>query len=215
MKRLTIPYIESLNQTSIEKCADILEENGFRDTIEVLNWRASFPYRPITFFNIGRSQDSIFIKFAVQGSMLKAVYTEDQKPVNEDSCVEFFCKLPNQDKYINLEFNCIGTCKASRRKARNEDVTPLYQEELNMIKRHSSLGRRAFQEMEGMFSWDLTVKIPMRLIGINPENMPEKILGNFYKCADGTDSMHYVTWAPIKTERPDFHRPEFFGEIYL
>jgi hypothetical protein len=69
--------------------------------------------------------------------------------------------------------------------------------------------------MEGMFSWDLTVKIPMRILGINPDNLPEKILGNFYKCADGTDSMHYVTWAPIKTERPDFHRPEFFGEIFL
>jgi len=213
MKRLHIPYIESLNDTGATASVDILEESGSRNTIEVLNWREVFPYKPITFFNIARSADSLFIKYSVHGSMLKAVYTEDQQPVNEDSCVEFFCKLPSQDKYINFEFNCIGTCKASRRKARNEDVTPLSKEELSMIKRHSSLGRRAFQEMEGMFEWDLTVKIPLRILGIDPDNLPEKILANFYKCADGTDSMHYVTWSSIKTERPDFHRPEFFGEL--
>jgi hypothetical protein len=82
-----------------------------------------------------------------------------------------------------------------------------------MIKRFSTLGRRAFNEMEGMFEWELTVKIPLRIMGINPENIPTKIQGNFYKCADGTDSPHYVTWSPVKTEIPDFHRPEFFGEL--
>jgi hypothetical protein len=84
-----------------------------------------------------------------------------------------------------------------------------------MIKRNSSLGRRAFNEMEGMFEWELTVKIPLRIMGINPNNLPEKIIGNFYKCADGTDSKHYVTWSPVKTDIPDFHRPEFFGDLYF
>jgi len=88
-------------------------------------------------------------------------------------------------------------------------------EELNTIKRLPSIGRRAFNEMEGMFEWELTIKIPFNLIGIDPANLPEKLLGNFYKCADGTDSMHFVTWSPVKTEKPDFHCPEFFGELYF
>lgn len=213
MKNLLIPYIPTLNDVDLEKASDLLDDTASKNMIEVLNWPDLYNYKPITYFWIARSSDNIYIKYAVNGTMLKACHTKDQQPVNEDSCVEFFCKLPGNEKYMNFEFNCIGTCKASKRKARNSDVTPFSKEELEMIKRYPSLGRRAFNEMEGMFKWELTVKIPMRIMGIDPENLPDKILGNFYKCADGTDSMHYVTWSPISTERPDFHRPEFFGEL--
>lgn len=215
MKSLNIKYIEALDDIDLELAGNILDDYAIRDRIEILNWAKEYPYRPITQFNIARSKDSLFIKYSVRGSMLRAIYSNDQEPVNEDSCVEFFCKLPDNDKYMNFEFNCIGTCKASKRVERNKDVTPYSKEELSMIKRFPTLGRRAFNEMEGMFDWELTVKIPLRVMGINPNNLPKKILGNFYKCADGTDSRHFVTWSPVKTEQPDFHRPEFFGELYF
>ena len=147
--------------------------------------------------------------------MLRAIYSNDQDPVHEDSCVEFFCMPAGADKYTNFEFNCIGTCSASTRKSRFEEVVLFSKEELLTIKRAPSIGRRAFNEMEGSFEWELTVEIPFKLIGIDPANLPTKLLGNFYKCADGTDSMHFVTWSPVKTEKPDFHCPEYFGELYL
>lgn len=118
-------------------------------------------------------------------------------------------------KYTNFEFNCIGTCSASSRRSRNEDIVLFSPNEMAAIQRYPSMGRRAFKEMEGMFEWELTVKIPMKLMNIDPENLPEKIRVNFYKCADDTDSMHFVSWAPIDTENPDFHRPEYFGELYF
>jgi len=213
MKRLIIPYLELLNDIKIELAGDILEESGHRDTIEVLNWPKEYSYRPISIFNIARSKDSIYIKYNVHGSMIRAIYPNDQEPVNEDSCVEFFCKLPEDDSYMNFEFNCIGTCKASKRISRNIDVVPYSKEALLQIERCPSVGRRAFKEMEGMFEWDLTVKIPFQILNIDPNHLPEKLLGNFNKCADGTDSKHYVTWSPITSEKPDFHRPEFFGEL--
>ena len=213
MKSLSIRYIEELNDSDIESACEILDNLGVLDTIEILNWVKEYPYRPITQFNIGRSTDSIFIKYSVRGSMLRAIYSNDQDPVNEDSCVEFFCMPVGADKYTNFEFNCIGTCSASTRKSRTQDVIPFTQEELNSIKRAPSIGRRAFNEMEGMFEWELTVSIPFVLMNIDPLNLPEKILGNFYKCADGTDSMHFVTWSPVKTEKPDFHCPEYFGKL--
>jgi len=215
MKRISIVYNEKLNDIDIESAGNMMEDFGQSDTIEMLNWVNEYPYRPITIFNIARSNDSIFIKFNVRGSMLRAIYSNDQDPVNEDSCVEFFCKVPGNDKYMNFEFNCIGTCKASKRVARNKDVTPYSKEELSMIKRYPSLGRKPFNEMEGMFDWELTVKIPLRIMGIDPNHLPEKLLGNFYKCADGTDSPHFVSWSPIQTQVPDFHRAEFFGELYF
>ena len=215
MKSLIIHYIEALNDTNIELARDILDDFGVLDTIEILNWSALYPYRPITQFNIARSNKSIFIKYSVRGSMLRAIYSNDQDPVHDDSCVEFFCKPVGADTYTNFEFNCIGTCSASRRKSRYEDVVPFSMEEMPSIKRYPSIGRRAFNEMEGMFEWELTVEIPFNLIGIDPQNLPKKLLGNFYKCADGTDSKHFVTWSPVKTEKPDFHCPEFFGELYF
>ena len=215
MKQIIIKYNNKLDDADMESAGTILDDFGEGDKIESLNWMAEYPYRPITLFRIARSSDSLFIKYKVQGSMLRAIYSNDQDPVNEDSCVEFFCQVPENNKYMNFEFNCIGTCKASKRVARNKDVTPYSKEELSMLKRYSSLGRRAFIEMEGMFDWDLTVKIPLRIMGIDPDNLPEKITGNFYKCADGTDSRHFVTWNPIHSEKPDFHRPEFFGELFF
>jgi len=215
MKSLIIHYIEALNDTNIELARDILDDFGVLDTIEILNWSALYPYRPITQFNIARSNKSIFIKYSVRGSMLRAIYSNDQDPVHDDSCVEFFCKPVGADTYTNFEFNCIGTCSASRRKSRYEDVVPFSMEEMQSIKRYPSIGRRAFNEMEGMFEWELTVEIPFNLIGIDPQNLPKKLLGNFYKCADGTDSKHFVTWSLVKTEKPDFHCPEFFGELYF
>jgi len=108
MKNLKIRYIEALNDIDIESAGEILEEFGVLDTIDILNWVKEYPYRPITQFNIARSTDSIFIKFSVRGSMLRAIYSNDQDPVNEDSCVEFFCMTAGNEKYTNFEFNCIG-----------------------------------------------------------------------------------------------------------
>lgn len=215
MKSLTIKYLPALNDIDIEPAAKVLDEFGERDTIETLNWPKEYPYKPITYFNIARSKDSLFLKFSVQGSMLRAIYSNDQDPVHEDSCVEFFCMPVGADRYTNFEFNCIGTCSATSRKGRNEDVVPFSAEEMHTIKRYPSIGRRAFNEMEGMFEWELTIEIPFKLMGIDPKQVPVNILGNFYKCADGTDSMHFLSWSPIKTDKPDFHRPEFFGELFF
>ena len=213
MKQIKILYNDVLNDIELESASELMDGFGHRDLVENLNWKETYPYRPITLFNIARSNNSIFIKYSVRGSMLRAIYSNDLEPVNEDSCVEFFCKLPDSDNYMNFEFNCIGTCNASKRKSKTEGVVRYTLDELSQIKRYPSIGRRAFNEMEGMFEWELTVKIPFTLMGIDPNNLPKKLLGNFYKCADGTDSPHYVSWSPIKTEKPNFHCPEFFGEL--
>lgn len=215
MKHTTIPYCKELDDIKIECAGDILEEFGKQETIDSLNWVKEYAYRPITLFNIARSKDALYIKYYVRGNMLRAIYSNDQEPVNEDSCVEFFCKTIEDDYYRNFEFNCIGTCSSATRRSKNEDVRRFTTDELKTILRSPSIGRRAFNEMEGIFEWDLTVKIPFNLMGIDANNLPVKILGNFNKCADGTDSKHYLSWNPIKSEKPDFHRPEFFGELYF
>jgi hypothetical protein len=215
MKRLKVPFIATIHDMNLSEVVPLIVEEGVSDMVEKVNWPVAFPYKPLTQFNLLRSTNSFFIRFYVRGNLLKAVYSEDQSPVYKDSCVEFFCQVPGNDYYTNFEFNCIGTCSASRRKSRNDDVQLFNSTQMNTIKRLPSIGRRAFNEMQGMFEWELSVEIPLQLMGIDPNNVPEKIMANFYKCADDTDSPHFVSWSPIGTENPDFHRPEYFGELAL
>ena len=36
---------------------------------------------------------------------------------------------------------------------------------------------------------------------------------NFYKCGDLTETKHYLAWAPLTSEKPDYHRRQDFAEI--
>ena len=113
---------------------------------------------------------------------------------------------------MNFEFSCIGTINASHRSERN-NPTRLNDNELAQVIRYPSCGTRPFQELEGLFTWNLLIAVPMSLIGIEYNNSPIETMGNFYKCASGSSQPHYLSWNPINTEKPDFHRPDFFGKI--
>jgi len=213
MKSLSIPFLPKLNDIPISQASDFLDENGTRFSVEEVNWPEQFGYKPLTTVCIGYSHSAIFILFQVHGNCLRAACTKDNQDVYKDSCVEFFVKQENCDIYYNFEFNCIGICKVGRHIKDRSHATDLSLEQLQKIERWSSLGSRSFNEMSGIFSWELCVSIPFELIDIEPGILPEKLLGNFYKCADATEQPHYVSWNPIKTEKPDFHRPDFFGEL--
>jgi hypothetical protein len=41
------------------------------------------------------------------------------------------------------------------------------------------------------------------------------LCANFYKCGDELSVPHYISWAPIEAEKPNFHRPDCFGKMVL
>lgn len=215
MKSLRLKYAAELEDLSTQDAAVYFEHNQTFEYADMLNWPELFAYKPVCRFKAARSSQSLYLHFQVIEKHIRALYATDQQPVWEDSCVEFFCKLPEQDHYYNFEFNCIGTCLATKRKGRNIDVEPLSDIQLKSIKRFSSLGNSPFAEKTGDFEWHLTVEIPFEVLQTIPEKLPEKLQANFYKCGDGTATPHYLSWNLIATNKPDFHRPEFFGEIIL
>ena len=212
MKKLKVPYLETLDVLDLSSVGFLMEK-AQRESIDVVNWE-EYPYKPIVAFDIARSKVNLYIRYFVKGNSLKALYEADGSPVYTDSCVEFFMKRVDDPNYYNFEFNCIGTCDAARRTSR-DIKTSLSQEEYKSIIRLPSVRRRAFEEIKGIHTWNLIVVIPLKLMGLDPSNLPEKILGNFYKCADETMNPHFVSWSPIDLPEPNFHCPEFFGEIYL
>lgn len=214
MKRLNVPYLAALDVLDLSSVGFLMESKAQREYIDTVNWPEEYPYKPIAAFDVARSDSSLYIRYYVRGNSLKAVYATDNSPVYQDSCVEFFMRKTCEKEYMNFEFNCIGVCDAARRQSR-EIKASLSQEEYSLIRRHSTIEFKSFGEIKGVHSWELVVAIPFLLMGLDPGNLPEKIAGNFYKCADETEAKHYVSWNPIETKEPDFHRPEFFGEIYF
>ena len=213
MKKLKVPYLAGLDSIEFDSIGFIMESKACRDYINVINWD-EYSYKPIVAFDIARSNKYLFIKYFVKGHSIKAVYDKDDSAVHEDSCVEFFMQKEGENSYMNFEFNCIGTCDAARRLSR-EVKTSLTDEEYKSIIRYSSLERKTFSEKKGIYNWELLVAIPLSVMGLDPENLPEKILANFYNCADDTEYPHFVSWNPIDLPNPDFHCPKFFGELYF
>lgn len=131
--------------------------------------------------------------------------------VHEDSCVEFFANFDpeNSDRYINFETNANGVMNVSFR-ANRYDATPLKLEEVE------GFGIKAdiFDDY-----WTVSYKIEFSFLKKYYPNFDidkaEYISCNFYKCGEKTEIEHYMSYFEVKTEKPDFHRPEYFGRIYL
>ncbi len=186
--------------------------------VSQVNWPEGWPEKPDVTVEVSNDHTWLFLKWHVRGEQLRAVTTQDQGPVWEDSCVEFFCQVPGEEHYMNFECNCIGAMVASCRKGRAEDVQPLSPEQMARIERKCTYPREAFEERDGMYEWTVEERIPLDLIFQKPmtdEQFPLTLRANFYKCADKTKRPHFVSWRPIDLPNPDFHCPQFFGEITL
>lgn len=208
------PFIPELDNMNPEDIEILLDEKSGRHSLECINWKEEYPYHPLTVFSIAHSAKYIYVNFFVRCNYLRAVNDTNNSPVSQDSCVEFFMSPKGDEHYWNFEFNCIGTINASHRTER-ANPTRLDSTELAQIIRHASCGNRPFEELEGLFTWNLLIAIPLELVGLQYDGKPIEIKGNFYKCASKTSLPHYLSWSPIKTDKPDFHRPEFFGNIIL
>ena len=214
MKTLTVPYLPTLDALgTTEAILDRLESQGARHAIDNANWEEMYPYRPLASFTVAYTDTALYIDFFTRCNYLRAVNYQDQSPVSQDSCVEVFLQPRPGGEYWNFEFNCIGAINASHRQERPSPVR-LSAGELARVRRYPSCGTKPFCEVEGLFAWNLLVVIPFDLMDVTPHAGME-MRGNFYKCASACTQPHYLSWAPIVSEKPNFHLPEFFGSLIL
>jgi len=214
MKRINVKFLPELDEMRIDEVGSYLIATTLWHPIKCLNWPDQFDYKPAVKFMIARSETDFYIHFKAEENEVKAVYITDQDPVWQDSCVEFFVQLPQEEGYANFEFNCIGTTLASKRSSRYENIRPFSTQEMASILRHASLGNKPLTQEEKSI-WELSVKIPFKILGISHTEKPAQLRANFYKCGDETAQPHYLSWSEISTPTPDFHRPEFFGILTI
>jgi hypothetical protein len=188
-------------------------DNVEKNNIDQINW-AEFSYKPEAAFSIGYTEHEIMLKYFVREDCFKAEQTESNQNVWEDSCVEFFISPADDTLYYNFEFNGIGTCLlgAGTTRADRHRADPRI---IAGIRRKSSAGRVPVAETIGKFSWTLTLAIPLNIFFHHKIEVlrGQIVKANFYKCGDKLTKPHYVTWNPVRTSKPDFHKPEYFGTI--
>ena len=216
MKHISVPFLPELDDlVNEQEIISELRAKGAHGQIDCVNWPEVADYRPESFFRIAHSGKRIYILFENKGLGLRAVNSENQSPVSQDSCVEFFVQPDiNNPRYWNFEFNAIGTVNASNRIER-PNPNRLDDTEIDRIERYPSVGKEPFEEIDGLQTWSLLVGIPLEMIGIIFDNQPVEMKANFLKCGSKTKHTHYLSWAPIKTDSPDFHQISYFGNLTL
>ncbi len=199
------PGLEEISIWMDDKCRKI--------PIDSVNW-IEFEYKPEIFFAIAYSTNEIFLKFYVTENYFKAEKTDSNQEVYEDSCVEFFVSPEDDGVYYNLEFNGIGTCLFGSGTGRNDNkrAEPKI---ISQIRRLCSAGIYPVKEKVGEYSWTITIAVPSMIFYKHniKELQGKKFRANFYKCGDKLTVPHYLTWNQVRTEKPDFHQPQYFGTL--
>ena len=213
-KKINVPYIEGLEKMDLAELDLAMEKGAAKFAVAECNWPKEAPYTPACSGSIARCKGHLAVMFHVRGLDLRATDLEDNGRSWEDSCCEFFIADPYDGTYYNFELTCIGSLLASKRTSRF-DSDLLDPALLANVIRHSSLEHRPWDESDRIFSWTVAMLIPFGIIGMDPDNLPVSVRGNFYKCGDLTAHPHFLSWNPVGTPKPDFHRPEYFGEIIL
>jgi hypothetical protein len=161
--------------------------------------------------------DAIYAQFICEDAHIFAKETELNGGVYLDSCVEFFASFaPNKPDYFNLEMNCCGTMHVGLGAGREGRrlITP---ELARRIKVVASVPGPTKDESPYDNGWWIVVAMPFEMISEFAGQKVKPTSGtpwraNFYRCGGKTDAQH-ACWNPITRERPDFHRPEFFGDM--
>ncbi|HZH74182.1 MAG TPA: carbohydrate-binding family 9-like protein [Mariniphaga sp.] len=212
MNQLYIKEIAVKKQVSLSEAEHILENQTVTNSIDVVNWK-EFDYKPRVNFRIGHTGDEIWLKYYVQENHIRALETRTNGDVYKDSCVEFFVAVDDKS-YYNFEFSCIGTIHLAWGGGRNnrKHIEPKI---IEAIEIKSTLGDQPFDNKSGDFNWEMMIRIPKSSFAYSKIKTFKdlKANANFYKCGDETAKPHYITWNPIKTENPDYHRPEYFGKV--
>ncbi|WP_297948307.1 carbohydrate-binding family 9-like protein [uncultured Fibrobacter sp.] len=165
---------------------------------------------PTVLANVSIDSARISVEFIVEEPIncFRAEVTENNGHCWEDSCVEIFVQDPaGSGEYFNFETTSRGFMLAAHGPDREHRQTlPL--DTIDKIRRT----KQKASVVGDLVCWAMSIEIPAEIFGLARFDGIH-LRGNLYKCADKAKTPHYLSAFPIQTERPDFHRPEFFKEF--
>lgn len=188
--------------------------------LELQNYMGNKPeHFPKTQAKLLYDDENLYVFFRVEDQYIRAVADRIHGRVCRDSCVEFFFTPDAElaDIYFNLETNCGGTMLFRYNDKNNSVEKYVDLEDCKKIKIYHSQPEIISEEVVESVTWTLSYKLPFEVIA-KYSKMTKPQTGvtwkaNFYKCADKTSHPHWLTWSFIDNPTPNFHLPQFFGEL--
>ena len=152
--------------------------------------------------------DALYLRLTAKEKNICAEETSITGMPCKDSCLEFFFSPEEGDaRYFNVEFNPAKCMYIGLGTSRYDSARILPPSTAN-------IEPLVIRTEDG---WEITYQITTAFIRtFFPNFTPasgKKMRANFYKCGDLTPVTHYFSWNPVDVPNPDFHRPEFFGEL--
>ena len=189
-----------------EKMDDVNWDDVPKAMVDKFGWGYD-QYQPLTYARGVYAEDTgLVVKLTCHEENPRATLTEFMDDVCNDSCMEFFFAGDDPEDYANLEFNALGTQHTSLRKG----------EEKGSIDKFTEIPHDEAKIYDDR--WELTLTLtPENVLDITGKELKRgaTFRGNFYKCGDQCEVLHYGMWSEVKTEKPSFHQPAYFGELII
>ena len=149
---------------------------------------------------------NLYVRMEAREENIRATLTGPMDQVCEDSCLEFFFALSQDDtRYFNFEFNPLGNSYIAfgRKRETRLRLHPADMEQFHVVPFYTETG------------WGLIFQIPLAFLQmlVPAFTFTGTAACNFYKCGEQTLTPHYYSWSPMTTENPDFHRRQDFGTL--
>lgn len=153
-------------------------------------------------------EEGLHLKMACRENNPKAIYTEFYEEVWLDSAMEFFFGFKNPGDYINCEMNSLGNSLIGVGPGRGGR---------KRIDEYCAVPEIKAEKKDGWWSVETLFDMKMLTAVFGEISLDEgtEFFGNFFKVGEHTDHPHYGMWSEIKWDKPDFHRPEFFGKFII
>jgi len=228
-----VSAMQNLNQPPISmyevtKLSDPIQINANWDkqawqnipALHIKNYMGDKPdHFPEVAGKLAYDDQAIYVIFKVQDQYVRAVAKKHQDGVYKDSCVEFFFSPETHSKngYFNLEMNCSGKMLFHHQLLPRTGSKHISPEDIDQIKVAHSLPDMIDPEITKPTTWTVEYRIPFEILkkyhDLEAPKSGDIWRANLYKCGDDTSHPHWLTWAPVDFPRPNFHLPEFFGEL--
>ncbi len=155
--------------------------------------------------------EALFVRQRAVEAEIRAEHRDPEAAVCEDSCMEFFfCPESTSARYFNFEWNLNGCLFLGIGEGREDRVRQVMPD---------GAGRFDFRSARTADGWEITYRIPLTFIQryFPPCDLAagKVIRANCYKCGDKTVHPHFLSWNPVTSAQPDFHRSCDFGEMIL
>ena len=175
--------------------------------------RAYATYGQLVYAKTGDEKAGLYIRLFCEETNPVSIETQYEGKVCCDSCMEFFFGMQKSEEeellYLNVETNSLGVSYISFGADR---YGRKFIDELGIERFPISISI-------GEDGWEALIFIPeadlKKVFKLDEIDETIVMRGNFFKCDENANAP-FGTWSPVTTApKPDFHRPECFGRIYI